>query len=196
MTDFPIPPQSTPPGVPHPTETLTQALLEAFASQSRVSGYTHQFYRHPARFSPQFAARAIEAFTEPGDYVLDPFMGGGTSVVEALVRGRRVVGCDINRLAGFVTRAKTTPLSKKDRQTLIRWQAELENSTRLNRPEQPDREWQTYQRNLPWWLRGMLKLALATVRSLEARCSVPQFLRHFGLACDACRGPAAPVLLG
>jgi hypothetical protein len=152
-----------------PTESHSQALLEALASQSRVSGYTHRFYRHPARFSPEFAASAIEAFTEPGDFVLDPFMGGGTSVVEALVRGRRVLGCDINRLAGFVTRAKTTPLTKKDRRALDTWQAGLEDSTRLNRPEKPDKEWQAYQRNLPWWLRGTLKLALNTLRVLEVR---------------------------
>ncbi len=53
-------------------------------------GLTHGFYRYPARFSPQFARSAIEAFTEPLDTVLDPFMGGGTSAVEALGLGASV----------------------------------------------------------------------------------------------------------
>lgn len=67
-----------------------RALLEALYSESPVSGLTHSFYRYPARFSPQFARTAIEAFTQPGDTVFDPFMGGGTTVVEALALGRCV----------------------------------------------------------------------------------------------------------
>ena len=38
----------------------------------------------PARFSPAFASAVIEWFTEPSDVVLDPFVGGGTTLVEAL----------------------------------------------------------------------------------------------------------------
>ena len=37
---------------------------------SPVSGLTHRFYRYPARFSPMFAATAIEEFSTPGDLVL------------------------------------------------------------------------------------------------------------------------------
>src|SRR5690242_1232639 len=85
-------------------------LFEAVLCADPVRGYTHNFYRYPARFSPQFAGAAIEAFTKPGDTVLDPSMGGGTSAVEALTAGRRFVGCDINPLSHFVTRSKTTPL--------------------------------------------------------------------------------------
>lgn len=67
-------------------------LHQAATDKSRVVGLTHQFYRYPARFSPQFAAKAIELFSKPGDLVLDPYMGGGTTIVEALVRGRRTFG--------------------------------------------------------------------------------------------------------
>jgi hypothetical protein len=42
--------------------------------------------------------------------VLDPFTGSGTVQVEALVRGMPSVGVDIDPLACYVTRAKTTPL--------------------------------------------------------------------------------------
>ena len=68
----------------------------------------HEFYRYPARFSPQLARAAIEAFTNPRDLVLDPFAGGGTTVVEAQQLGRYAIASDINPLATFVTRAKTT----------------------------------------------------------------------------------------
>ncbi len=154
-------------------------LLSAVASRSPVSGLTHRFYRYPARFSPDFAARAIEAFTEPGEYVLDPFMGGGTTVVEGLARGRRVVGCDINQLSGFLARVKSTPLSKDDVKAIESWVGRLEQLTnlRLSRLDQGD--WQTYQRNIPWWLRKTLEFALASVEDLSssriqrfARCSL------------------------
>ena len=48
-------------------------------------------------------------------------MGGGTSVVEGLSLGRRVVGSDINSLAQFVTDVRTRPLSAMDTIQLRRW---------------------------------------------------------------------------
>ena len=83
-------------------ELLTAPLIEAAHDKSRVSGLTRNFYRYPARFSPKFVRAAIEIFSKPGDLVLDPFMGGGTTVVEALALGRKAIGTDISSLAVFV----------------------------------------------------------------------------------------------
>ena len=58
-------------------EKLTKSALD----KSRITGLTHNFYRYPARFSPAFASTAIELFSKPGDVVLDPYMGGGTTIV-------------------------------------------------------------------------------------------------------------------
>jgi hypothetical protein len=96
-------------------------VIEAAESQTPVSGLTHGYYRYPARFSPAFAAAAIEAFSLPGDTILDPFVGGGTTVVEALVRDRRIIGTDVNNLALFITEAKTTPLSSSEITAVRRW---------------------------------------------------------------------------
>jgi hypothetical protein len=52
-------------------------------------------------------------------------MGGGTSIVEALTRGRQAVGCDLNSLAVFVARAKTALLSKADADALREWADEV-----------------------------------------------------------------------
>jgi len=78
-----------------------------------VSGLTHNFYKYPARFSPEFARAAIEAFTQPGDLVLDPYVGGGTTLVEARAMGRHSLGTDISQLAEFVSKAKTSILEKR-----------------------------------------------------------------------------------
>ena len=94
---------------------------KAFHSSERVQGYTHDFYKYPARFSPSFVRFMLDSLTEPGDYVLDPFMGGGTTIVEAAVSGRRAIGSDLNELARFVTRVKTTPLSRQDIAEIRQW---------------------------------------------------------------------------
>jgi hypothetical protein len=100
--------------------------------------------------------------------VLDPFVGGGTTAVEALALGRRIVASDINALAGFVTRAKTTPISTADAAALERWQATLATCTRLTKRQLRVGPWQAYQRNLPWWLRETLVRCLASVQSLQS----------------------------
>ncbi len=46
----------------------------------------------------------IEASTAPGDVVLDPFCGSGTTASQALVLGRKVMASDLNPVATFITR--------------------------------------------------------------------------------------------
>jgi DNA modification methylase len=99
--------------------TNLKGLLENANSQAPVTGLTHEFYKYPARFSPQFARSAIAEFTRPMETVMDPFMGGGTSAVEALGLGRRFIGSDLNSLSIFVTRTKTTPLSVRSEKELV-----------------------------------------------------------------------------
>jgi hypothetical protein len=103
---------------PHSVE---ERLRRAYRSDERVEGLTHSLYRYPARFSPLFAAAAVEAFSDRDDLVIDPFVGGGTTAVEALVRGRRFLGFDVNALSMVLTRAKTTPLTRSDHQQLLAW---------------------------------------------------------------------------
>jgi hypothetical protein len=102
-------------------QTCLAELKAAARDDAPVAGLTHSFYRYPARFSPKLASRAIELFSEPGDLVLDPFSGGGTTVIEALARGRRAIGTDINELATFVGRLKTVRLSPEDEEAVRQW---------------------------------------------------------------------------
>jgi adenine-specific DNA methylase len=46
----------------------------------------------------------VEASTAPGDIVLDPFCGSGTTVSQAVILGRKVIGTDLNPVATFITR--------------------------------------------------------------------------------------------
>jgi len=98
-------------------------LIRSLYSEKRVSGLTHNFYRYPARFSPEFAREAILQFSNENDYILDAFMGSGTTIVEALANGRYAFGVDINPLSCFITKVKTTPLSARDKDKILEWVA-------------------------------------------------------------------------
>ena len=108
----------------HIEYTCDLVVRGAAEDQNVVAGLTHDFYRYPARFTPTFAGAEIRGFSKPGDVVLDPFMGGGTTIVEALALGRRAIGSDINSLALNITRAKTTPLTNAEAQEVVSWAEE------------------------------------------------------------------------
>ena len=84
-------------------------------------------------FSPPFVRAAIELFTKPGDVVLDPYLGGGTALVEALALGRRGVGADISSLATFVTQVKTTLLSHQELLLIRSWGSERQGIHQYSR---------------------------------------------------------------
>ncbi len=71
---------------------------------------THNLHPFPAKFPPQLPRKFIQGLTEPGDVVLDPMMGSGTTVLEAHLEGRQALGFDIDPLALLLSQVKLTPL--------------------------------------------------------------------------------------
>lgn len=55
-----------------------------------------EYTAHPCQFPHELAERCVLAFSDPGDTVLDPFIGAGTSAVAAIKAKRRVIGIDRN----------------------------------------------------------------------------------------------------
>ncbi len=158
------------------TNELAADFVKAIHNREPVRGLTHAFIRYPARFSPLVARAAIKTFTQPGDTVLDPFMGGGTTLVEACSLGRRAIGTDISSLATFIAKVKTTPLSETDFEEINIWASEL--GEKLNLRNSPIRatDWidQGYQRNISgkktWPIRKTLELELALATLDELSC--------------------------
>jgi hypothetical protein len=105
--------------------TAQARLIAAARDAEPVRGLTHGYYKYPARFSPTFARAAIETFTKAGQLVLDPHVGGGTTLVEARASGREAVGVDISALAEFVARAKCIVFSEAELNTLQAWAKRL-----------------------------------------------------------------------
>lgn len=72
--------------------------------------YTHGIHTYPAMFIPQVARRLLETYSNEGDTICDIFCGSGTALVESKVLGRNAYGIDLNPLAIFLAKAKTTPI--------------------------------------------------------------------------------------
>ncbi len=66
---------------------------------------------YPAKFIPQIPGTLLDILPFPsGTTVLDPFVGSGTTMVEAQRRGMPSVGIDLNPIACLISRVKTEPL--------------------------------------------------------------------------------------
>lgn len=77
------------------------------ARQRQASSLHEVSYR--ACFKPQLPRFFIERLTAPGDRVYDPFMGRGTTPIEAALLGRVPVGCDVNPLSQTMVRPRLHP---------------------------------------------------------------------------------------
>jgi len=170
--------------------------MEAARDERPVSGFTHNHYRYPARFSPRFVAAAIETFTAPGDLVMDPFVGGGTTMVEAAVSGRNAIGVDISSLATFVSEVKTLLLTDAEVSELLWWSFAVTSAVNMHRSADRAEGWVEagYHRNIdtrPYWrMRKAVEQAVHSTTELSeraerfARCVV---LRTAQWALDARR---------
>lgn len=86
------------------------SVINLASTTERVAGYTHDFYNYPARFSPLLIREIILQFSNEGDLILDPFMGGGTTLIEAKLLNRNSIGFDISTLSSFLAKVKSNPL--------------------------------------------------------------------------------------
>ena len=63
-------------------------------SRKQYPYYSDESFRHPAKMPPALASAILTAYTKPGDTVLDPMAGIGTTVCEAIRLGRNAVGVE------------------------------------------------------------------------------------------------------
>jgi SAM-dependent methyltransferase len=77
------------------------------AGQRRAHPLHEISYR--ACFKPQLPAFFIDRLTQPGDVVCDPFMGRGTTILQAALMGRRPIGSDANPLSLLLTHPRLQP---------------------------------------------------------------------------------------
>lgn len=73
---------------------------------------THNLHPYPAKFIPQIPGHCIAKLSLPGELVLDPFGGSGTTALEAVRLGRRALSVDANAVGTLIGRVKTCNLDR------------------------------------------------------------------------------------
>lgn len=77
----------------------------------KTKSYTHCLHSYPAMFIPQVANRLLQKYSKEKDIICDIFCGSGTALVESKILNRNAYGIDLNPLATFLAKVKTTPIN-------------------------------------------------------------------------------------
>lgn len=99
-------------------------FFNEFWTARQRQGHSIHEVSYRACFKPQLPEFFISRLTVPGDVVYDPFMGRGTTPIQAALMGRVPYGNDVNPLSVYLTRPRTTPPSLSeiaDRLASIPW---------------------------------------------------------------------------
>jgi len=103
-------------GAPTQVESLDGIdyyINEFWTSRQRQGNRLHEVsYR--ACFKPQLPRFFIDRLTQPGDVVYDPFMGRGTTLLEAALCGRIPYGNDVNPLSRALVEPRLCPPTLKE----------------------------------------------------------------------------------
>lgn len=122
---------------------------------------THGIHKFPAKFFPELPRYLIRKYSQPGEYVIDPMCGSGTTILEAMLNKRIGIGIDIDPIAQLITKVKTTPIASEPLETaskILEMQIEkLDNSAEYN-PIIPDFP---YRDN---WFRSFVLRELGIIR--------------------------------
>jgi DNA modification methylase len=76
--------------------------------------HVHRLHPYLGKFVPQLAEAFIRRYAKPGDLVWDPFVGSGTTLVEANAFGARAAGCDVSAFNCLLTRVKTATYEPRE----------------------------------------------------------------------------------
>lgn len=101
-----------------PTQGVTNQVLDGTVYQTtefwtarQRQGHSLHEISYRACFKPQLPEYFIQRYTKPGDIVADPFMGRGTTPLQAHLMGRQVAGSDVNPLCIMMARPRFNPPS-------------------------------------------------------------------------------------
>ena len=120
--------------------------------------HTHGFHTYPAMFIPHVARRLLLTYSKKGDTVCDIFCGSGTALIESRLLGRNAHGIDLNPLAIFLAKTKTTPIDPKilneEYPKLLKKVGEIKNS-QIKKP---------VFNNLDFWFKEKVIIELAKIK--------------------------------
>jgi hypothetical protein len=82
--------------------------------------HVHSLHPYLGKFVPQLVEVFLNRYFSPGGCIYDPFVGSGTTLVEANVFGADAVGCDISAFNCLLSRVKTARYPLGELELLLR----------------------------------------------------------------------------
>jgi hypothetical protein len=110
---------------------LDLSWSEAELPQVQRTKHVHGLHPYLGKFVPQLVDVFLNRYFKRGGRVYDPFVGSGTTLVEANVFGADAVGCDVSAFNCLLSRVKTTEYSVAGLEMALRSALE---ETRQNGP--------------------------------------------------------------
>ena len=86
-----------------PAQRTTPIKQGEFWTAKQRDGHSIHEVSYRACYKPQLPAYFIQRYAEPGQIIYDPFMGRGTTLIEAKLLGYDVIGNDVNPLSTILT---------------------------------------------------------------------------------------------
>ena len=83
--------------------------VDEFWTAKQRAGHSIHEISYRACYKPQLPAYFINKFCDTESVVYDPFMGRGTTLIEAQLHGHKVIGNDINPLSKVLTYPRLNP---------------------------------------------------------------------------------------
>ena len=96
-------------------DDLNWTLSFEKVKEAETTKHVHRLHPYKGKFIPQLVAYFLDAHTDnfkrdvyfqPGDIVLDPFCGSGTTLVQANELGMHAIGIDVSAFNAFISNAK------------------------------------------------------------------------------------------
>jgi DNA methylase len=75
--------------------------------------HVHRLHPYLGKFVPQLVEAFLRRYARPGNLVWDPFVGSGTTLVEANAFGARAAGCDVSAFNCLLGRVKTAEYERE-----------------------------------------------------------------------------------
>ena len=98
-----------------PVEPVQDQIYEIIPDKTKIVASTNRlFNKYPTRYISAVPRFAILKYSNPGDIIMDPFCGSGTTAIEAMLQGRNAVSVDIDPFARLLIKVKTTKYSNDD----------------------------------------------------------------------------------
>jgi DNA modification methylase len=146
---------------------------------------THGLHAYAAKCPPQLVAYGLRYYSKPGEVVLDPMAGSGTSLVEARLMGRHAIGYDIDPLARLIAQVKSRQVHdaqveqayeeivRRVLNDLAALRARATTAALRERATPPD------FLNADYWFDRKVATALAILSYHIARTTMPTHIRNF-----------------